>query len=172
VIRRLRQGIGAILIALGALVAAGAGHAAQKALDDEPYGPGYRGRAYSERYGGDPYHLYLLLKVEPLDGKVKICGVYIADMSDRNFAWWQGVMLKNTSTLKLGAPDKRGVRARPSFLAVKRATVEMSGGRPRLPLEGLRANCVVTDSDWEDRYATEPFGFDLPAADFGRRGVH
>ncbi|MBI3516398.1 MAG: hypothetical protein HY060_20395 [Proteobacteria bacterium] len=158
----LIQALCAAVVGVAVLVAAAAAQAGQTPVGDEPYGPGYRMQPIIERSGGDPYQLYVIVKVSSQNGKLKVCGVLIADMSDRRFNLLQGDLIDRNSFLRFGAAETRGYRARPSFLAVKRAVVSRGGdGRLRLPLEGLRTNCIETDADWEDRFAAEPFSLGL-----------
>jgi hypothetical protein len=155
----------AVLLAgfvLGGVGLADGARADQSPAGDEPVGTGYHVQTYENALRSDPYRLYLLLRVMEVEGKIKVCGAYIADMSDRRYSTVVALLGDMNSSLRLGAPDKRRHRLRPSFLAGKRAIVlEGLEGTPRLPVQDLRANCVLTDGAWEDRFATEPFTLDL-----------
>jgi hypothetical protein len=159
------------LAALAALTLAvgSPARASQSELGDEPVDAGYRMQVFDGETKRDPFRLYVMVRLTPLDGKLKVCGVYVADMSDKMFAQLQAELHDINSRLRIGAADARGQIVRPGFLASKRAVViEGMDGKPRLPLQGLRANCIETDAAWEDRFATEPFALQLQKTRFKR----
>jgi hypothetical protein len=170
---RLLVGIGApgrrlAALCIGALLAVStSARAAQTEIGDEPISAGYRMQVFDGQIKRDPYRLYVLVRLAPQNDKLKVCGTYIADMSDARFARLQAELHDINSWLRVGAKDTRGQIVRPGFLASKRAVViEDMDGRPRLPLQGLRANCVQTDAAWEDRFTTEPFALVLHNTQF------
>lgn len=160
----------AILGMLGILAMGGAVRAEQTPAGDEPIGPGYRLQSFHGELKADPFQLYLLIRLADENGKLKVCGAYVADMSDRRFNTMAAELRDPNSFLRVGAADKSGYPVRPGFLAAKRAIViDGLDGRPKLPVADLRANCVVTDGIWEPRFATEPFALQLRVTRFHSR---
>ena len=148
--------------AFGILGLAATARADQSPAGQEPIGRGYRFQTYESQRRSETGRLFLLLRVADDNGKIKVCGAYIADMPENRYATVAAEFHDISSSLRLGAPDARGYRLRPGFLAGKRAIViDGMDGRPRLPLAGFQANCVTTDGAWEARYATEPFTLQL-----------
>jgi hypothetical protein len=152
---------GRVFPALGIVAALGACNAAQTPLGEAPVDQSYRIRYLDGRKDADPYQLFVFVKAEPLDGKLRVCGAYLADMSDARFAHYSAAFHDMQSYLRFGDADKRRQVVRPGFLSVTRAPVPTGpDGRPRLPRE-LAANCVATEAAWDDSYALEPFTLDL-----------
>jgi hypothetical protein len=151
-----------VLAAILAALASTAARADQSSAGDEPLGAAYRLQAYRAELRADPYRLFVFLRVAPEGSKIKACGVYIVDASDRRNSEIVAAFRDMSSGLRLGAGEARGVRLRPSFFAAKRALVHDDlDGKPKLPLADLRANCVIADGPWQDRFAVEPFTLDL-----------
>ena len=151
----------AILALAAALALARPGLAAQTADGEEPVGPGYRMQYFDGSLKKDPARIFVIVRVMAHDGMLRACGVAVADMSDAVFTQLGSGLTDMNSTLRFGAPETRGVRLRPSFLAVRRAIVlDGLDGKPRLPKD-LQANCVTTDAAWEDRFGSEPFALEL-----------
>ena len=146
---------------LGVAVALGACNAAQVPLGDEPVNGGYQVRRVDGREDADPYQLFVFVKATPLDGKLRVCGAYLADMSDARFAQYSTAFHDMQSYLIFSAGDQRRQVVRPGFLSVTRTAIPTGpDGRPRLP-PSVTATCVVTEAAWDDDYARRPFTIEL-----------
>jgi hypothetical protein len=151
----------AALLAIAALTPARPGRAAQTPDGAEPVDHGYRLQLFDGRLDKDPFRLYLLTRAAASHGRLRVCGLYVADMSDARYVQLNVDLRDGNSALRFGVPDRRGVRVRPGFLAARRAVVlEDRDGEPRLPGD-LQASCVATDAPWEDRFAVEPVTLEL-----------
>ena len=161
-----RRRCAAALAMLAALALARPAAAAQTPDGDDSIDVSYRLQRFDGSLRNDPFRLYLLTSVMPQNGMLRVCGIYVADMSDARFAQLGADLRDMNSALRVGAPDRRGVRLRPSFLAARRAIVlEDLEGKPRLP-EGLQANCVITDAAWQERFNDEPVRLELTRTRF------
>src|SRR5258708_38903781 len=74
-----------LIVLLGVLGLPPAVHADQTPAGDEPIGAGYRMQRFHGELKSDPYQVYLLVRIADENGKIKVCGVYVADMSDQRF---------------------------------------------------------------------------------------
>lgn len=104
-------------------------------------------------YQGD--RLTLWLKATPQNGKLRLCGAYLAIVTERLFAELQSAMRDINSYISVGAESGTGRAVHPGFLIGRR----LGGDAPILRADERPAGCVVTDLDWDDRFARD--GFDL-----------
>lgn len=100
--------------------------------------------------------LVLWLRAEPQDGRLKVCGAYLAMMPEDRYSQLAGWLGDLNSHLLFGSKTGRGQRVAPSFLAGRRLE---GGGGPIQRTDERTAKCVLTDAAWDDRFANDPFDF-------------
>jgi hypothetical protein len=156
---------GIVIVALATIGCASA-HA-QAPLGAQPVDASYRWRGYEYESAampgghGSAQRLMLFIKATDQNGKLQVCGAYLAQLTERNFrqlpSWLQDIH----SELRLGD----AVRVRPSFLTGRQAS---PGDLLRRTTDGLSAGCVLTDVAWDDRFAEQPFDLRLASTQFKR----
>jgi hypothetical protein len=150
-----------ILLLLGVVAVLGACNATQTPIGDERVDAGYQIRRVDGRTDASPYQLFLFVKATPLDGKLRVCGATVADMSDERFAHYRAALHDLQSYLIFTAANGRRQVVRPGFITVARAAIPTGpDGRPRLP-PGVTATCIATEAAWDASYRREPFAVDL-----------
>ncbi len=109
--------------------------------------------------------LLVWLKAEPQDGRLKVCGAYLAMMSENSFNQVPGWLGDQNSYATFGATSGHGHTVRPSFLVGRRFE---GGAGPIQRTDERVAKCVLTDAAWEDRFAQDPYVFKLAETRFVR----
>ena len=152
------RGSGAIVgCGLGIAVAVGGACAgsARAATNGEPIDTDYKVLAHDGRTDADPYQIYVFVKAAAQDGKLRVCGSYVAEMSDKRFDQVIRALRNPSSYLRLGAAGGPPYHARTSFLTGTRSLpVQTTPLSEHLPRNRMRASCLDTDVPWRDDYAT------------------
>jgi hypothetical protein len=152
----ITAGIAVVLAGLAGTVTTAVTTTAQAASSGEPIDESYRVLAHDGRTEVDPYQLYVFIKATNEADKLRVCGSYVAEMSDQRFQEVLRMLRHPSSYLRIGAVDKDAYHVRTGFLPGTRSLpVEQTPLRDRLPYVRMHAGCMDTDAPWHDSYATE-----------------
>jgi len=149
---RVHHGVAAIL--MSTVVAAVACPAGAESTGD-PIDESYKVLVHDGRKEVDPYQLYVFVKALNQDGKLRVCGSYVAEMSDGRFHQVIRMLHNAGSYLRIGDAGRDPYHVRTSFLVGTRSLpVEQTPLGDRLPRRRMYASCLDTDVAWRDDYAT------------------
>jgi hypothetical protein len=149
---RVRHGVAAILASM--VVASVAGPAGAESNGD-PIDDSYQVLVHDGRTEVDPFQFYVFVKAVNQDGKLRVCGSYVAEMSDERFQQVVRMLHHAGSYLRIGGDGQTPTHVATGFLVGTRSLpVEQTPLGERLPRNRMHASCLDTATAWRDDFAT------------------